>query len=348
MRKIVLIVFLTVMGAFSAAFAENPPKGDTIRMQMVGSTAQFSFNGTDSATYYVDWGDGEIEKFYKMKHVEQMHLKHVYERKDTFNLRFWSDTYGDNDAVGYTEEFKLDDGTKFAMTMVYVEGAKFTMGATPEQGEDVYDNERPAHSVKVSNYYIGKYEVTQAQYRAVMGENPSFFKDTVNPQNTDDYPVEYVTWNQAQEFCKKLSEKTGKKYALPTEAQWEYAARGGHKARPTKYSGSDDINLVAWYWSAEEKTYPVGQKSPNELGCFDMSGNVWEWCADWYDQNYYSYSPVDSPVDNPTGPATGKNKVGRGGSWYGGAYSCRVTLRTSCYPVTRDYGLGFRVVRLIE
>ncbi len=339
MRKIVLIVFLTVMGAWTAAFAENPPqvaKGDTIRMQVKGATAQFSFKGSDSSTYYVDWGDGEIEKFYKMKNVDLMRMKHSYEKSDTYNLRFWSDTYGDNDAVGYTEEFYID-GVRFAMSMVYVEGGRFMMGATEEQGEDIYDNEKPAHPVRLSNYYIGKYEVTQAQYKAIMGENPSYFKG-------DSLPVEYVTWAQAQEFCKKLSERTGKKYALPTEAQWEYAARGGHKVRPTKYSGSNDINLVAWYWNVEEKTYPVGMKRPNELGCFDMSGNVWEWCSDWYSKDYYE----KSPVSNPTGPATGTERVGRGGSWYGGAFSCRVSLRGYCYPNSCDYGLGFRVVRLIE
>lgn len=337
MRKIVLIGLLMLMSAFSAAFATEPPaKGDTIKMTVVGATAQFSFNGTDSSTYYVDWGDDNIEKFYKQKGVDRMRVRHTYEKIDTFHLRFWSDTYGDNDAVGYTEEFLVGD-EKFAMTMVYVEGGQFMMGATEEQGDDVYDNEKPAHRVKLSSYHIGKYEVTQAQWRLVMGDNPSYFQG-------DSLPVEYITWAQAMAFCDSLSKRTGKHYTLPTEAQWEYAARGGWKAKPTKYSGSNDVNLVAWYWNVNERTYPVGEKNPNELGLFDMSGNVWEWCSDWYSSTYYS----NSPVENPTGPETGTNRVGRGGSWYGGAYSCRVSLRGYCYPNSQDYGLGFRVVRLPE
>ncbi|MBR5323603.1 MAG: SUMF1/EgtB/PvdO family nonheme iron enzyme [Muribaculaceae bacterium] len=222
--------------------------------------------------------------------------------------------------------------------MVYVEGGTFTMGATPEQGSDVDDDEKPAHKVTLSSYYIGRYEVTQAQWRAIMGENPSKFTDYNNP-------VEQVSWSEAQEFCKKLSTLTGKKYRLPTEAEWEYAARGGKKSKGYKYSGSNNIEDVAWYKSnSGSKTHPVGQKQPNELGIYDMSGNVSEWCYDLYD------SYTSSPQTNPTGPTSGSIHVNRGGSWYDGARYCRVAYRCnhSVFPGNRRNYLGLRLVCEIE
>ena len=216
--------------------------------------------------------------------------------------------------------------------MVWVSGGTFTMGATSEQGSDALDDEKPAHSVTLSGYYIGKYEVTQAQWKAVMGNNPSSFKG-------DNLPVERVSWNEVQEFIKKLNQMTGKSYRLPTEAEWEYAARGGNNSRGYKYSGSNNIGSVAWYYeNSGSTTHPVGSKSPNELGIYDMSGNVLEWCQDWYGD----YS--SSSQRNPQGPASGSYRVFRGGSWYFNARNCRVSIRNYCSPDSRDINLGFRLV----
>jgi len=235
-------------------------------------------------------------------------------------------------AQGFVENIS---GIKFEM--VSVKGGTFRMGATSEQGGSYDSDERPVHEVMLSDYYIGKFEVTQGVWKAVMGSNPSYFK------KGDDYPVEYVSWNEAQEFCTKLSELTGKTYALPTEAQWEYAARGGNKSKGYKYSGSNDIEDVAWYGdNSNSSTHPVGQKQPNELGIYDMSGNVWEWCSDWYSSNYYS----NSPSIEPKGPSSGSYRVLRGGGWDGDARHCRVSYRYPYYPIGSYDFYGFRVVLL--
>ena len=213
-----------------------------------------------------------------------------------------------------------------------VEGGTFTMGATAEQGGDARSDEKPAHQVTLSDYYIGKYEVTQEEWQAVMGKNPSAFKGNNNP-------VEKVSWDDCQKFIKKLNQLTGLKFALPTEAQWEYAARGGNQSKGYKYSGSNNIDDVAWYDSnSGNKTHSVGTKAPNELGLFDMSGNVWEWCSD----RYGSYS--SSAQTNPVGPSSGYNRVLRGGSWNNLAWRCRVSFRYYNYPSNRNYYIGFRVV----
>ena len=155
--------------------------------------------------------------------------------------------------------------------MVYVQGGTFMMGATSEQGSDAYDNEKPAHQVTLSSFSIGRYEVTQEEWQAVMGSNPSWFK---GPKR----PVENVSWDDCQAFIKKLNEMTGKQFRLPTEAEWEFASRGGIKSQGYKYSGSNNLNSVAWYAdNSGNTTHDVGQESPNELGIYDMSGNVWEW-----------------------------------------------------------------------
>ncbi len=217
--------------------------------------------------------------------------------------------------------------------MVWVSGGTFTMGATSEQGSDAFDWEKPAHSVTLSGYYIGKYEVTQKLWKAVMGSNPSNFKG-------DNLPVENVSWNDVQEFIRKLNQMTGKKYRLPTEAEWEYAARGGGNSRGYKYSGSDNVGSVAWYYDNSGSTmHPVGSKTPNDLGIYDMSGNVWEWCQDWYSSNYYS----SSPQRNPQGPASGSRRVERGGGWDFVAGCCRVSFRDGITPDKRGNALGFRL-----
>ena len=215
--------------------------------------------------------------------------------------------------------------------MVTIEGGTFTMGATSEQGSDAYDDEKPTHSVTLSSFYLCKYEVTQALWRAVMGENPSNFMG-------DNLPVEEVSWNDCQTFITRLNSLTGKNFRLPTEAEWEYAARGGNRSRGYKYSGSDNLYDVAW--SSEnsgEKTYPVGSKSPNELGLYDMSGNVEEWCSDWYG----TYS--SSSQTNPTGPSIGSDRVRRGGSWHHGARGCRSSMRFNFAPDSRNYFIGLRL-----
>ena len=215
--------------------------------------------------------------------------------------------------------------------MVSVQGGTFQMGSN--NGES---DEKPVHSVTVSSFSMGKYEVTQKQWREVMGSDPSelYFK------GCDQCPVERVSWIDIQEYLKKINEKTGKKYRLPTEAEWEFAARGGNQSKNYTYSGSNDLKSVAWFTeNSESKTHPVGQKQANELGLFDMSGNVWEWCSDWYSSSYSS-----GAVSNPTGAVTGANRVFRGGSWGHNAASCRSANRNFNTPTIRSFHVGFRVV----
>ncbi len=215
--------------------------------------------------------------------------------------------------------------------MVPVKGGTFTMGGTYEQSGDTYDDEKPTHSVTLSDYCIGETEVTQALWTAVMGSNPSGFKG-------DNLPVENVSWYDVEEFLTKLNQKTGRFFRLPTEAEWEYAARGGNKSQNYKYSGSNNVDFVAWYGNTNGHTHEVRTKQPNELGIYDMSGNVWEWCADWYG-NYGSYSQT-----NPTGPSSGSDRVLRGGSWSSSAGDCRVSNRDDSAPGDRDGDYGFRLV----
>ena len=220
---------------------------------------------------------------------------------------------------------------KLAENMVRVEGGTFTMGATAEQGSDAGDSEKPTHQVALSTYCIGKYEVTQAEWEAVMGTNPSHFKG-------DNLPVENVSWDDCQEFIRELNELTGKQFRLPTEAEWEYAARGGNKSNRTKYAGGSDIDNVAWYEDISgRKTHPVGLKRANELGLYDMSGNVWEWCQDWYG----SYSSASQT--NPQGSATGRSRVLRGGSWDGDACFSRLSYRVNVDTGFRSNFIGLRL-----
>ena len=221
----------------------------------------------------------------------------------------------------------LDD---IMRNMVYVEGGTFTMGATFEQQEPDYD-EKPTHRVSLSSFYIGKYEVTQALWKAVMGSNPSNRKG-------DNLPVENVSWNDCQTFLRKLNAMTGKNFRLPTEAEWEFAARGGNRNRGYQYSGSNVLSDVAWYDdNSGSKTHNVGTKAPNELGIYDMSGNVWEWCQDW------KGSYIGSAQTNPKGPSSGSYRVDRGGSWFNFAWSCRVACRYCHTPDYRYFDLGFRL-----
>ena len=216
--------------------------------------------------------------------------------------------------------------------MVYVEGGSFDMGATYEQVDNALDNEKPVHRVTLSGYYIGMYEVTQELWEAVMGSNPSYHA-------ASQYPVESVSWNDCKEFVSRLSSLTGMIFRLPTEAEWEYAARGGNKSLHYKYSGSDNIDEVAWYNNnSGRSTHAVGTKSPNELGIYDMSGNVWEWCSDWYG----GYSA--GAQTNPQGPSSGSYRVLRGGSWINYAGNCRVSIRSYDDPGNSNINFGLRLV----
>ena len=221
------------------------------------------------------------------------------------------------------------NGVKF--TMVPVEGGTFTMGATSEQGSDAWGKEKPAHKVTLSDYYIGQTEVTQALWKAVMGSNPSDSKG-------DNLPVEQVSWDDCQVFIQNLNQLTGKQFRLPTEAEWEYAARGGRKSRGYKYAGGNDIGLVAWYTgNSGDETHTVATKQANELGVYDMSGNVWEWCSDRYG-DYQSSSQSD-----PQGPSSGSDRVYRGGGYYSDAVYCRVSYRIDFTPDYRHFDLGLRL-----
>ena len=222
------------------------------------------------------------------------------------------------------------NGIKY--NMVWVNGGTFRMGATSEQDCDAYDIEKPVHSVTLSGYYIGKTEVTQALWKAVMGSNPSEFKG-------DNLPVGNVSWYDCQEFIRKLNSLTGQNFRLPTEAEWEFACRGGNNSLGYKYSGSDSIDNVAWYdGNSGDKTHPVATKSANELGIYDMSGNVEEWCCDWYG-DYTSGAQT-----NPKGPESGSFPVYRGGSWLNGARYCRSSNRNYFDPAYRFNCLGLRLV----
>ena len=219
--------------------------------------------------------------------------------------------------------------------MVYVQGGTFRMGATAEQGIDASRDEK-VHSVTLSDFHIGKYEVTQGLWKEVMGENPSYNKAG------DNYPVERVSWEDCQRFIERLNNRIGLKFRLPTEAEWEYAARGGRKSRGYKYSGTTyDLESVAWYnGNSGNETHPVGQKQANELGLYDMSGNVWEWCRDWY--GYGSYG--SSAQTDPTGPQSGAFRVLRGGSYNLDVGFCRVSCRHGHDPGYRNGNYGLRLV----
>ena len=233
-------------------------------------------------------------------------------------------TNSDNISIPVKDGISID--------MVRVEAGTFTMGATPEM-ENPEDWEKPDHEVTITNdYYIGKYEVTQALWQAVMGNNPSNFKG-------ENLPVETVSWKDCQEFLIKLNSITGKTFRLPTEAEWEYAARGGKQSRGYQYSGSNNISDVAWYnENSGNKTHVVGSKQGNELGIYDMSGNVWEWCQDW--NGKYS----SSSQTNPTGANSGSFRAIRGGNWFTSDMTCRSSFRGVGMPSSRFYFLGFRLV----
>lgn len=245
--------------------------------------------------------------------------------------------------ISKDEETFTVNGVSF--TMKLVEGGTFQMGATFEQGSDAESDEKPVHSVTLSNYYMGETVVTQALWQAVMGTSVRQQRDKADKSSPlrgegSNYPIYFINWNECQEFIHKLSQKTGKNFRLPTEAEWEYAARGGKKSKGYKYAGSNTIGSVAWYTgNCGSNTHPVKGKAPNELGLYDMTGNVWEWCSDWYGCDYYG----KSPSTNPQGPSSGSSRVLRGGGWASDARHNRVSDRGNRVPGDGYYGSGFRL-----
>ena len=252
--------------------------------------------------------------------------------------------------------------------MQFVQGGTFQMGS-----DDGKSNEKPVHSVTISSFYMGTYEVTVAEFKAFVdatGYRTDADKDgrsdvytttfmaqtgvnwkydtrgNLRPSSEYNHPVVHISWNDATEYCKWLSKKTGKTYRLPTEAEWEYAAGGGSINRK-KWSGTSDINSLEKYANCNGNqdgfatTAPVGSQQPNTLGLYDMSGNAWEWCSDLYDSNYYE----DSTSSNPIGPTLGSNRVRRGGSWFNNSQDCRVTGRDYNAPGNRNIDFGFRLAR---
>jgi formylglycine-generating enzyme required for sulfatase activity len=228
--------------------------------------------------------------------------------------------------------------------MVSVQGGTFWMGCSSEQQGSCQSDESPLHSVTVGNFRIAKYEVTQAQWKLIMGTSVRQQLDKVNTSwplrgEGNNYPMYSVSWHEAQEFISRLNAATGKQYRLPTEAEWEYAARGGNQSRGYKYSGSNFIEQVAWFdGNSGSNTHPVGTKRPNELGIYDMSGNVYEWCYD----GYGTY-PASAQRD-PMGASSSSDRVGRGGGAGSSAADCRVADRNGGSPSNRGDQLGFRLV----
>ena len=221
------------------------------------------------------------------------------------------------------------DVSKVKPAMIFIEGGTFSMGSDSSAAD-----EKPVHSVTLNDFYIGKYEVTQKEWIDIMGENPSDFP-------TLDRPVENVSWDDIQLYLDKLYIKTGMPYRLPTEAEWEYAAKGGQLSKGYKFSGADTIYDAAWIDGNSGKTsHKVGEKRANELGLYDMTGNVWEWCQDIYAEDFYK----KSPAQNPHGPKVGTEYILRGGSWINAEFNCRMTERLSSEPTERFSNYGFRVV----
>ncbi len=253
-----------------------------------------------------------------------------------------STSCGKDEPVNPDKTFTVNGVT---FTMVEVEGGTFSMGLTAEQAGDDFYWVPPAHEVTLSSYFIGQTEVTQALWQAVMGSNPSHFSSRNDYTTNLQRPVECVSWNDCQTFITKLNQLTGKKFRLPTEAQWEFAARGGNQSHGYKYSGSNYPDDVAWYSVPSQTsgnvgygTQTVATKAPNELGLYDMSGNVWEWCQDYWAQSYSSDAQT-----NPTGPTSGPGRVLRGGCWYYEAKYCNVLNRRFLPPTNTGDNLGLRL-----
>ena len=259
----------------------------------------------------------------------------------------------------WNDSLFIDTTLGVNLVMIRVEGGNFMMGTTYTEADR--DRDEVVHSVTVSSFYIGQTEITIGQYLIFANATSSHFPEWLEPGNSYNinstsidkdyyrakgmspdslnYPITGISWKDAEAFCEWLSDETGKVYRLPTEAEWEYAARGGVKSRNYKFAGSDSIKAVAWYYdNSLNRAHPVMLLQPNELGLYDMSGNVWEWCSDWYDEY------TKDPQINPKGPLNGKYRVDRGGAWSTFPERCRPTYRLDDGPDLRDFNLGFRIV----
>lgn len=326
MKKTLLTILVLI---FCSLTASSVVKGDVNGDNLVSSvdiTALYNYllnNDTSSIINGDQNGDGIISS---------VDITIIY------NILLGNDTPDTGEITEYTV-----NGVTFKM--VTVQGGTFSMGGTAEQGDDVFNSERPVHQVTLSSFAIGQTEVTQELWQAVMGTNPSAFNSTYYGIDLQ-RPVERVTWNDCQQFIAALNQLTGKTFRLLTEAEWEYAARGGNKSQGYKYSGSNDINEVALYWgniqshsvgTAGYGTQAVATRLPNELGIYDMSGNVLEWCSDWYGD----YS--GEAQTNPTGPESGYRRVLRGGSFARDADVCRVSCRDGWSPTGLFSDVGLRL-----
>ncbi len=306
----------------SAAKARQTYISDTVFNEYVGVATQSLGIRAGGKDYRVRFGK-PVKIFAKHDRELTLHdmLLEPHER--------FMDAAGEEDALGAGGKTIQIERLEFEPEMVFVNGGVFKMGS-----KDGQNSEKPIHTVEVGDFLIGKYPVTQKQWKAVMGNNPSKNKDN------DNHPVERVSLAEVQEYIKKLNEKTGKRYRLPTEAEWEYAAKGGDASQGFIYAGGNDLKEVAWdSENSKGSTQAVGLKKPNELGLYDMTGNVWEWCNDFYDEKYYSVSPEK----DPKGPANGDNRVIRGGSWINFPARYRTTDRYFNYPGDRRTYLGLRL-----
>lgn len=314
MKQIIIIVLLLMCASF--AYAQR--KNNNNQKQQVTTVDSKRKAGQDAAAK-----KREEAKLREQARQEQLHREQARrEEEERHNVLHWDDS---QKTLCFNER---------TYNMIYVQGGTFTMGATPEQDDYADNDEKPVRLVTLSSYYIGKCEVTQELWQSIMGSNPSTYTGSRRP-------VEGVSWNDCQTFISKLNSLTGKRFRLPTEAEWEFASRGGVKSQYYKYSGSNTLSDVAWYAdNSGSTTHDVCAKSPNELGLYDMSGNVWEWCGDWYG-NYSSRTQT-----NPTGVSNGSNRVFRGGSWYDSANGCRVSFRNRAAPSDCGDHIGFRLVLL--
>lgn len=258
----------------------------------------------------------------KIKKLEG--LRDTYVRKTKYGENFHT----------FIKVFNINGVT---FNMVRAVGSSFFMG-TPDSDTDADNDEKPQHLVTLNDFYIGETLVTQTLWKAVMETEPFYFEG-------ENLPADNVSWDDCQEFLKKLNQKTGLVFRLPTEAEWEYAARGGRNNIGYKYAGSNEIDEVAWYnGNSGKETHPVKGKNPNELGIYDMSGNLMEWCQDFYDSDYYKNSPSNNPCKN----SYGHDRVLRGGSWLtGNDNSCRVSNRFSDRPDHYSNNYGFRLVLVL-
>ena len=337
--KQLLIKFQVLMLVMFCGYCTFAQTVSNVTAEQVGTTIHVSYDldkAADISLFVSMDGGGSFTQLYKVsgdvgKTIGPGHKTIVWDVQAEVKGLDCDSIVFKIRAQGFSKENLSITVNGVPFKMIFVEGGIYIMGCTSEQGEDCYGSEKPAHSVTVSDFYMGETEVTQALWKAVMGSNPSSFK-------SDNLPVENVSWNDCQEFVKKLNQLTGKIFRLPTEAEWEYAARGGKNHSGYKYSGSNSIGDVAWYWgNSGSKTYSVKSKKPNALGLYDMSGNVWEWCLDWY-ENYSSAAQAD-----PIGLSSGTRRVLRGGGWYNGVGSCRVSCRNDSNSDNRCNDFGFRL-----